>query len=61
MFGGDWFAFGVHSNGRVDIVDGNETRFTSLSKEQASKLIALREKFMADVEAALLENVEGEL
>lgn len=42
---GVWFEFGVHSDGRVDVSDGEGDILCSLRKDVAQKIIREQQKF----------------
>lgn len=46
-----WIIFGEHGDGCVDLSNGNDDIFTHITREQAEKLITLRDKFLNDVRA----------
>lgn len=45
--GGNWFVFGVHPNGNVDVSCADGDVFTDMPPAMAEKVIALRDTFLA--------------
>lgn len=46
---GNWFIFGEHKDGTVDVASASGDEFTHLTKEQAEKIVAIRDKFLNDL------------
>ena len=47
--GGDWFIFGKHEDGSVDISNGATDVFTKVPLEKALNLLAIRSKFLEEL------------
>lgn len=51
--GGDWFVFGAAKDGTVDIADLEDTIFSGVTREAATRLIAARDAFLGAVAAEI--------
>jgi len=49
--GEGWFIFGEHPDGCVDLNDGANDIFAHITRDQAERLIAIRDEFLAKVRA----------
>jgi hypothetical protein len=47
--GGDWFIFGEHEDGSVDISNGTSDVFIEVPLEKALNLLAIRSKFLEEL------------
>ena len=50
---GDWFIFGIHPDGTVDISDGDRDVFTNLTPAKADYLVRLQNQFLEAIKFAL--------
>jgi len=53
LIGGNWFIFGEHSDGSVDISNGTDDVFTKIPLKTAHNILKIREDFMTKIEDEL--------
>lgn len=52
---GDWFIFGTHPDGTVDISDGNRDVFTNVTVPTANLLCMFQNRFLNEVKSLLCD------
>lgn len=55
--GGNWFVFGLHTDGHVDVADTSRELFVHVSKETAAAVIEARDRFLKELHT-LLEDAD---